>query len=51
MFHVEHCFIENDDVRTVDVPATLDKSWYINLAEKRIEDFGINLSSDSLFDF
>lgn len=47
----EHCFIENDDVRTADVSATLDKSWYINLAEKRIEDFGINLSSDSLFDF
>jgi len=47
----EHCFVENDDVRTADVPANLDKSWYINLAEKRIEDFGINLSSDSLFDF
>lgn len=47
----EHCFIENDDVRTVNVPADLDKSWYINLAEKRIEDFGINLNSDNLFDF
>lgn len=47
----EHCFIENDDVKIAVVPANLDKSWYINLAEKRIEDFGINLSSDSLFDF
>lgn len=45
-----HCFIENDDVRTVVVPANLDKSWYIDLAEKRIEEkFGINLNSDALF--
>lgn len=48
----EHVFIENDDVRTAVVPANLDKSWYIDLAEKRIEEkFGISLSSDSLFDF
>ena len=45
-----YCFIENDDVRTAVVPANLDKSWYINLAEKRIEEkFGISLNSDSLF--
>jgi len=47
-----HCFIENDDVRTTVVPANLDKNWYIDLAEKRIEEkFGISLNSDSLFDF
>lgn len=45
----EHCFIENDDVRALEVPANLDRKWYINLAEKRIEDFGISLDSDSLF--
>lgn len=45
----EHCFIENDDVRALEVPANLDRKWYINLAEKRIEDFGMSLDSDSLF--
>ena len=45
----EHCFIENDDVRALEVPANLDRKWYINLAEKRIEDFGMSLNSDSLF--
>ena len=45
----EHCFIENDDVKSSAVPAILDRNWYINLAEKRIEDFGINLNSDALF--
>ena len=45
----EHCFIENDDVRALEVPSNLDRKWYINLAEKRIEDFGISLDSDSLF--
>ena len=37
----EHSFIWNDEVNGVKVPAKLDKQWYINLAEKRLEDFGV----------
>ena len=36
-----HCFIVNDNVNGMKVPTKLDKQWYINLAEKRIEDFGV----------
>ena len=35
----EHCFIYNDSVIGVDIPAKLDKAWYIDLAHKRIKDF------------
>lgn len=37
----EHCFIFNDDVKGVSVPDRLDRQWYINLANKRLEDFGV----------
>lgn len=37
----EHCFIFNDDVKGVSVPDKLDRQWYINLANKRLEDFGV----------
>lgn len=37
----EHCFIWNDSVNGVKCPSKLDKSWYINLAERRLKDFGI----------
>lgn len=46
----EHCFIMNEAVLGVKVPANLDRDWYIRLAEKRLEDFGIKQSND-LFDF
>lgn len=36
-----HCFIYNDEVNDVKVPDKLDKSWYINLAIKRLSDFGV----------
>ena len=35
----ERCFIENDDIFNVHVPSKLDKSWYVDLAWKRIKDF------------
>lgn len=38
----EHCFIENEDVNGVKVPSELDKQWYINVAEKRLKDFGVS---------
>lgn len=37
----EHCFLYNDDVNDLDAPEKLDKDWYINLARKRLEDFGV----------
>lgn len=37
----EHCFIYNDEVNGVKVPDKLDKNWYINLAIKRLNDFGV----------
>jgi DNA polymerase len=39
-----NCFIHNDDVNGVKVPAKLDKQFYINLALKRLGDFGITVS-------
>jgi hypothetical protein len=37
----EHCFIMNESVNGVKVSKKLDKRWYIDLALKRLEDFGI----------
>lgn len=36
----EHCFIWNDEVNNVPVPAELDRQWYIDFARKRLKDFG-----------
>ena len=36
----EHAFINNDDITDVKVPKFLDKNWYIELAERRLEQFG-----------
>ncbi|MDO5361953.1 MAG: hypothetical protein Q4F03_04805 [Eubacteriales bacterium] len=38
----EHCFIFNENVNDVKVPAKLDKQWYMNTAYDRIAGFGIN---------
>nr|WP_319023203.1 hypothetical protein [Tepidibacter hydrothermalis] len=37
----ENCFIYNDEVNGVKVPSKLDKEWYINMAKKRLSDFGV----------
>ena len=37
----EHCFIYNDEVNGVKVPKKLNKEWYIDLAKKRLKDFGV----------
>jgi DNA polymerase len=37
----EHCFIYNDSVNGKKVPNKLDKKWYIELAEKRLKQFGM----------
>lgn len=35
----DKCFIVNDDVRGMKVPSKLDYWWYLDLANKRINDF------------
>ena len=37
----DNCFIENGDIRNMSIPDKLDKQWYVNLAYKRLEDFGV----------
>lgn len=37
----DHSFIFNEDVRGVSIPSKLDRQYYIDLAKKRLEDFGI----------
>lgn len=37
----DHSFITNDSVVGVKVPPALDKQWYIDLAKKRLKQFGI----------
>lgn len=37
----ECCFIDNSDVKQKQIPITLDKSWYIEMAKKRLRQFGV----------
>jgi len=37
----ESCFIFNDEITGLKVPKNLDKNWYIDLANKRVNDFGV----------
>ncbi len=39
----DHCFIWNDDVKDCEVPNKLDRQWYIDLAKKRLIDFGVEV--------
>lgn len=36
-----HCFIDNTNVNNKAVPRKLDKQWYINLAYKRLKQYGV----------
>lgn len=36
----EHCFVFNGDIREMEIPKKLDRQYYIDLAKKRLEDFG-----------
>lgn len=45
----DNCFVWNEDVNGFEVPDKLNKRWYIDLAEKRIEDFGISMKKSALF--
>lgn len=46
-----NCFIDNTNINGKAVPRKLDKNWYIDLATKRIADYGktINISQPELF--
>ena len=35
----QHCFIINENINHARIPRKLDKSWYVDLAKKRIKDF------------
>lgn len=37
----DHCFIDNGNVNGVKVDSGLDKQWYIDLAKKRLEQYGV----------
>lgn len=39
----EHCFIDNSDITGKPVPSDLDRSWYIDLANERLRQFGIEV--------
>ena len=45
----DNCFVWNEDVNGIEVPEKLNKRWYIDLAKKRIEDFGISMDKSLLF--
>lgn len=36
------CFIDNSDINEKEVPIKLNKQWYVDLAVKRIADYGFN---------
>ena len=37
-----NCFIVNDDVNGVSVPAKLDRQFYINMAKERVRGYGVS---------
>ena len=39
----DHCFIDNGDIIDKPIPDKLDKEYYVNLAKKRLEDFGVKV--------
>ena len=42
-----HCFIENGDITGAKCPKKLDKYYYILLARKRLEQFGVNADAET----
>lgn len=37
----DHCFVFNGDLTGMKIPKKLDRQYYIDLAHKRLEDFGV----------
>lgn len=42
----DRCFIDNGYIKGKKIPSNLDRKWYINLAYKRLGDYGISLKDD-----
>lgn len=38
----EHCFIENGNINEMKIPSKLDRQYYVDLAKKRLADFGFS---------
>lgn len=47
----DKCFIMNGDLTDMEIPNKLDRNWYINLAKKRLEDFGMSSQLELFKDF
>ena len=43
----EHCFIYNKSVKDIPMSVKLNKQWYIDLAKKRLEQYGYDFPSDN----
>jgi hypothetical protein len=39
----DKCFICNDDIRNMPIPSKLDRQYYVDLAHKRLSDFGVRI--------
>lgn len=39
---MKHCFIENGDINNMGIPDKLNRQYYIDLAKKRLKQFGVN---------
>ena len=38
----DHCFIYNTKIHGISIPSKLDKNWYIDLAKKRLSQYGVS---------
>ena len=38
-----NCFVDNGDVINKNIPAKLDRQWYIDLAKKRLSQYGVEI--------
>ena len=37
----DNCFVYNGDVKNMAIHPKLDREWYVDLARKRLQDFGV----------
>ena len=39
----DSCFIDNGDIKDTTIPSKLDRDYYVDLAKKRLNDFGVEV--------
>lgn len=44
----DHCFIYNKSVKGIPLPIKLDKKWYIEVAKKRLEQYGYEMKKKGM---